>query len=190
MRRTVRFAPSNRCRNTFTLRYGTRSEGYIVAQHSHPNEALPAEIGRWEDTGTFYQFDVRPEPGATHWFEVEIYGGYGPGDRDVHFHLGDHSHYRRLIYVLDLSAYVAAGYAVSSGPHVYVQPEDLPHGDLCRNRAGLAAVAPTEQTANGVYRWELTHLSKGVVDIVWDVVPAPAVADAAAALTQPRYAGA
>jgi pimeloyl-ACP methyl ester carboxylesterase len=186
LRRTVRFAPSNRSRNPFTLRYGTRSEGYVVAQHSHPNEAAPAEIGRWEDTGTFYQFDVRPEPGGTYWFNVEIYSGYGPGDRDVHFHLGDHSHFRKLIYVLDLSAYVAAGYPVSSGPHMYVQPEDLPHGDLCRNRVGFAAVTPIEQSPNGIYRWELTHLSKGVVDIVWDVAPVSGAAEAAAML----YAGA
>ena len=189
LKRTVRFAPSNRCRDVFTLRYSTRSWGYIVGYESHPNEAAPADIGRWDDTGTYYQFDFRPEAGEAYWLKVDVYRGFGDGERDVHFHLGNHSHYRKLVYVLDLSAYTSAGYRISSGPDFFLQAEDLQHGDMCRNRGGLEPIRPTAQPGDGVFRWELSGLTKGVVDIVWDVAPDAAV-DAGAALADRRYAGA
>jgi pimeloyl-ACP methyl ester carboxylesterase len=167
--RTVTFAASNRCRNPFTIKYGTRKDGYVVGHESHQNEAPAAEIGRGEDTGEFYQFDFTPEYGQEYCLNVEVYRGFDPGERDVHFHLGDHSHYRRLVYVLDLSRYVAAGYKVSEGPHFYLQPEDVPHGAMCRNRGARAPRPPASATAEGVYRWEIEDIEKGVVDIVWDV---------------------
>ena len=176
VRRTVTFAASNRCRRPFTLKYGTRKDGYIVGHESHPNEAPAAEIGRGEDTGEFYQFDFTPAFGQEYRLNVEVYRGFDPGEREVHFHLGDHSHYRRLVYVLDLSAYVAAGYRVSQGPQFYLQPEDVPHGAMCRNRGARDPLAWHESPADGIYRWEFTHVRKGVVDIVWDVAPAAAPA--------------
>lgn len=169
MKRTVRFLASNRCKNPFTIRYGTRKEGYVVGHTSHVNEVAPAEKGRWEDTGTFFQFDFTPEPGQDYWLNVEIYKGYDEGERDVHFHLGDHSHYRRMRYVLDLSAYLAAGYVVSQEPSFYLHPEDHEHGEICRERGAREALEIASHTPDGLYRWELQDVRKGIVDIVWDV---------------------
>ena len=176
LRRTVRVAPSNRCRSPFTLRYGTRQTGYVVGHESHRNLVPPAEAGRWEDTGTFYQFDFVPEPLQDYCLDVEVYNGFNAGERDIHFHLGTHSHYRRLSCELDLSAYLANGYAVSAGPHFYLQPEDVPHGEMCRSRAARTALPVASDNRAGVFRWELTDLQQGVVDIVWDVAAVSAAA--------------
>ena len=171
LKRTVRFAASNRCRNPFTIKYGTRKGGYVVGHESHRNEAPAAEIGRGEDTGEFYQFDFTPEYGQEYCLNVEVYSGFSPGERDVHFHLGDHSHYRTLTYVLDLSAYTSAGYRLSMGPHFYLQPEDIPHGVMCRNRGAREPQPVAVRLGEGIYRWEFSEIRKGVVDIVWDVEP-------------------
>jgi hypothetical protein len=129
----------------------------------------PAEKGRCEDTGTFFQFDFTPDHGQNYCLNVEVYKGFDEGERDVHFHLGSHSHYQRMHYVLDLSTYVAAGYIVSQGPSFYLDPEDLEHGELCWKRRAREALATASQTPNGVYCWELEDVQKGIVDIVWDV---------------------
>lgn len=179
LRRTVRFAASNRCRDTFTIKYATRSQGYVIGHESHPNQASAADIGRWEDTGTCYQFDFSPERGQEYCLSVEIYRGFDEGERDVHFHLGVHSYYRKLTYLLDLSAYVKAGYFVSKGPDFYLEPQNIPHGDMCRTRGGLSPIPVTEHSDEGIFRWELSELQTGVVDIVWDI----AVANAASVVT-------
>jgi len=185
LRRTVRFAACNRCRDTFSIKYATRSQGYIIGHESHVNQASPADIGRAEDTGTYYQFDFVPEDGQDYSLNVEVYRGFDEGDRDVHFHLGAQSFYRQLDYVLDLSAYVRAGYGVSKGPEFFIQPQNIPHGDMCRTRDGLTPIPPTGQTAEGIYYWSLRDISTGVVDIVWDVAVAgaPSIAVGAVQLT-------
>src|SRR5258705_477647 len=185
LRRTVRFAACNRCRDTFSIKYATRSQGYVIGHESHVNQASPADIGRAEDTGTYYQFDFVPEDGQDYSLNVEVYRGFDEGDRDVHFHLGAQSFYRQLDYVLDLSAYVKAGYCVSKGPEFFIQPQNIPHGDMCRTRDGLTPSPPTGHTAHGIYHWSLRDISTGVVDIVWDVAVAgaPSIAVGAVQLT-------
>jgi hypothetical protein len=69
----------------------------------------------------------------------------------------------------DLSAYVKAGYFVSKGPDFYLEPQNIPHGDMCRMRGGLSPIPVTEMKDEGVFRWELSERQTGVVDIVWDV---------------------
>jgi pimeloyl-ACP methyl ester carboxylesterase len=167
--RTVRFSPSNRCKDRFKLRYATRKEGYVVGHASHPNEASPADIGLWEDTGTRYEFDFTPDTREEYRLKVEVYRGFDEGNRDLHFHVGGDSRYRKLTYTLDLSAYVAARWTITDGPRLYLDPTDLPHSELCGQRAVRDPVKPVSQDANGVFRWELREIEQGVVDIVWNV---------------------
>jgi hypothetical protein len=87
----------------------------------------------------------------------------------VHFHLGDHSHYRRMFYVLDLSAYVALGYTVTKEPAFYLHPDDHEHGELCGRRKIRKAVEYLSHTPEGIYCWELKDIRKAIVDIVWDL---------------------
>ena len=167
--RTVRFSPANRCRDRFKIHYYTRKEGYVVGHESHPNEASPADIGKGEDTGTSYEFAFTPDAGSEYRSRVEVYKGFDAGHRDLHFHLGNDSRYRRLAYVLDLSAYMGGRYVVTKGPHLYAEPVDVGHGELCRQRGARDPLEPVSRTPDGIFRWELEDIEQGVIDIVWDV---------------------
>jgi pimeloyl-ACP methyl ester carboxylesterase len=169
VKRTVRFAAANRCKKPFTIRYITRNGGYVEAYASHPNEASSIAKGQWEDTGQSYQFDFTPVWGQEYRLDVKVYKGFDQGARDIHLHLGSHSHYRRITYVLDLSAYLANGYDISSGPHFYLDPIDREHGDLCQRRDGARSLESHPQPQPGVYCWELADMEEGIIDIVWDV---------------------
>ena len=184
--RTVKFSPANRCKDKYKIRYSTRKEGYVVGHASHRNEASPADTGRWEDTGTFYEFDFTPEAGNQYRLKVEVYRGFDEDNRDLHFHLGNDSRYRRLTYVLDLSAYIAGQYIVAEGPHFYLEPTDVGHSELCKQRAARDPLEPVSRTPDGIFRWELEDVEQGVVDIVWNVarVDAASAANAGAASAQ------
>jgi pimeloyl-ACP methyl ester carboxylesterase len=172
LKRTVRFAHANKCRKPFTIKYGTRSGGCIVPQCSHANEAPPSIVEQWNDSNLFYQFDFTPEAENEFCLNVEIYKGFDEGHRDVHFHLLDHSYYRRMTYVLDLSAYVAAGYDVTVGPSFYLDPSDAMHDKICEMRKLLQPRPPTRTPKAGRYEWDLANVKQGIVDIVWDVAKA------------------
>jgi pimeloyl-ACP methyl ester carboxylesterase len=169
LKRTVRFAHANRCREPFTIKFGTLGGGCIIPQCSHENEAAPSVIEQWNDDNRFYQFDFTPKPEQDYCLNVEIYNGFGEGKRDIHFHLLHHSHYRRLTYSLDLSAYVAAGYDVTVGPSFYFESSDAKHDDICKRRKTFQPRPPTRKPKPGRYEWELTNVKQGIVDIVWDV---------------------
>jgi hypothetical protein len=168
LKRNVAFAPSNRCRHNFSIQYSTRGDGYVVGHPSHPNLASPADKGRAEDTGTYFRFDFVPEYGKDYCLKLDIFNGYRPGARDVHFHLGDHCYYRSLRYVLDLAAYVDSGYALAAPPLLFFDPKDVGHHHLCAQRDAREP-APATCERPGVYVWEFANVTQGVVDIVWDV---------------------
>lgn len=173
VKRTVRFAAANRCKKPFTIRYITRNGGYVEAYASHPNEATSIAKGQWEDTGQSYQFDFTPARNQEYRLDVDVYKGFDEDARDIHLHLGSHSHYRRIAYVLDLSPYLANGFVVSHGPHFYLDPTDREHSELCQRRDGTQSLAPNPQSQPGVYCWELADMEEGIIDIVWDVEKVP-----------------
>jgi pimeloyl-ACP methyl ester carboxylesterase len=168
VRRSVRFPTGNCCRNRFAIQYRTRNEGYVVGHTSHTNEAPPQEQGRWDDDGTCFRFDFTPDAGQTYCLEVEVYGGFDAGQRDVHFHLGDQSHFRRMRYEVDLSMYVNAGYAVSEEPRLYLTPGSCKCQEFGTRRRALEPV-PMASRSSGRYTWELEDVYSATVDIVWDV---------------------
>jgi hypothetical protein len=171
LNRRVRFAGRNCCKNTFTIRYATQKFGYVIGHEAGPpNIAPPDATGRWEDTGLEYQYDFIPEPEGTYGLLVEIYRGYDQGERTAHFHLNNHSRYRLLEYTLDLSSYCAAGYQVCQEPRFYFHPEQHSHGGMCRNRPARDPIPPVNVDASGVWKWQLSNIQQGIVDIVWDVI--------------------
>jgi hypothetical protein len=172
--RLARFAGANRCRDLFTIRYATRSGGYIFPQISHPNQASPADLGRWEDEGKEYSFVFVPDGQDDYWLDVEVYKGFDSGQRDVHFHLGNDSVYRELLYVVDLASYLDAGYKIINGPRLYFHTGDQGHTDLCRNRNPRDLVEPISAAADsGKWCFRLQNIHSGVVDVVWDVSTVP-----------------
>jgi len=169
LKRTVRFAPINRCRSPFTIQYGTQGKGYVVGHTNTRNEADSSIIGEWEDHGLKYRFDFKPRSEEEYWLDVEIYDGFCEARREVHFHLDDNSRRRRMTYLLDLSGYVAGGWAVPQEPRLYLDPKNLAHDELCQQRAAGPPVVLASQTPEGVYRWELEDVREGIIDIVWNV---------------------
>jgi pimeloyl-ACP methyl ester carboxylesterase len=168
--RTVRFAASNRCRDVFTISYDTNPDAYVIGHPSHPNEASAADKGRSEEKGTFYRFDFTPEREEVYSLSLEIYNGFKEDQRHVHFHPGSYnSRVRKLVYQLDLSAYLSAGYIIPMPPRCYRQRRDVEHSELCRQRTAEAQVESVVVAGEGVYCWELNDIERGVVDIVWQV---------------------
>ena len=169
IKRTVQFAPSNQCKKKFTISYSTRSDGYLIAHMSHKNEAPPNQAGLGEDYGTYCQFDFTPESGQEFCLKVEIFKGFDKGNRNVHFHLLNNSHFRRLRYEVDLTPYVTSGYEINQGPNLYFYPNDIEHGMFCSNRKLGKPIPPISTSSQGLYTWEVNDIYEGVVDIIWDV---------------------
>jgi len=169
IKRTVRFAPNNRCKNHFGIQYSTRSNGYVVGHCSVHNEASPADKGEWEDYGMKFRFEFVPGAEKSYSLQVDIYNGFDKDNRNVHFHLPTEAYRQRMTYVLDLSKYVAGGYQVSDGPRLYLDPEQTEHDDLCHQRILGVPIPAEPEEKPGVYRWELRDVRQGVIDIVWDV---------------------
>ena len=167
---TVTFAPENRRKEPFDIYYRTRTGLCLHAVNSHANEAIPDRIADYEDRGLASTFTFTPRPGEIYRSVIDVYGGFGEGQRDVHFHFGTTNHARRRVYVLRLSDYVAAGYAISQ-PILYRHPHDPGDCGLCEARRLGNQEAPKTADASGVWTWEFADVRQGVVDIVWDVRP-------------------
>jgi hypothetical protein len=170
--RKVRFARKNRCRSRFTIRYSTRSGGFIAPVMSHENEAPPADQGRYLDTGTEVCFQFTPTDGSWYRLKLDVYKGFDAGQRDVHFHLGRQSYYRSLRYTVDLGPYLDAGYEIVAPPELHYHHHDPEDHDLCKPRE-LGHALEAEREGPGVWSWDLENVREGVVDIHWDVSEPP-----------------
>lgn len=197
---SVVFTERNRCDELFTLSYGTLNpNGYVDAVASHPNEASSQQLGDYQLGGLRYPFCFRPRalatPAPRYTLSVEVYDGFGPGNRNWHFHLrkpNERRHYGRFRLTLDLQRYLHATppFQLTTPPVLYFYREDVEHGDLCRRRERRLAeiLAPLPDTPDGVWTWELIDLSEGVVDVAWDVAPRPTVGSGTDASATPPHA--
>jgi pimeloyl-ACP methyl ester carboxylesterase len=177
--RAATFSRKNRCTEPFMIRYRTKNQGYIDPAISHPNEAEPLELSRWDDTGSEYTFRFRPAGGETYSLSVKVYKGFDPGHRDVHFHLGNRSYYKEFRCTLDLTAYKEAGWNVSREPRLFFHPRDTGDHELCKLRGVMQnPLAWVEFDPAGIWRWKIHNIMEGVIDLAWDVA-APASARAA-----------
>jgi pimeloyl-ACP methyl ester carboxylesterase len=168
--RSVTFSRKNTCRAPFDLRYATRNQGFVKATMSHDNQAYPEEKGRWTDSGLEAVFRFRPKPGETFRLQAEVYKGYDQGHRDVHLHLRRDRYYRLVHIGLDLSKYLASGWAITQQPELRFHAEDPENHDLCARRRGMGELIPAVKSdPRGQWAWELHDLRQGVVDLAWDV---------------------
>jgi hypothetical protein len=79
-----------------------------------------------------------------------------------------------MSFQVDLSAYVKEGWSVTQPPALYFHPQDTGDHDVCAMRVLDRPVEPVESDpAAGRWRWELTHVREGIVDLTWDVAPPP-----------------
>jgi pimeloyl-ACP methyl ester carboxylesterase/cation transport regulator ChaC len=168
--REIKFGRHNKCLDPFTLRYATRGDGWIDADMPI-HVTSPEKLRQYDDTGTEVIAEVEPEAGKVSRLSMKVYKGFDQGHRDYHMHLGKRSYFRKLEYEVDLSGYIAAGWRVIYGPHLYFHPSDPGDHRLCSNRDMLDPDPPHDYNARGIWRWTLEHVKEGVVDIVWDVAP-------------------
>jgi pimeloyl-ACP methyl ester carboxylesterase len=168
--RSVKFSLQNRCAELFELRYGTQNGGFIKAATSHPNEASPAELGRYDTHGMEFNFKFTPRPGETYKAAFEVYKGFDAGHRHFHAHLTKMAHYRQCRITLDLRAYLAAGYDVHPEPKMCFFPQDA---GKCQDLEGMRALTEPWKSSQfdgaGTWRWELQDIEGGAVDVVWDL---------------------
>jgi pimeloyl-ACP methyl ester carboxylesterase len=168
--RRVAFSRHNRCREPYVLKYGTRNGGWIVPRISEPHITPADKLRFYDDNGMDAYYEVEPAPGTTAWLDLTVYKGFDAGHRDFHMHLGRQSVFRRVSYEVDLSAYRAAGWDITT-PRLYFHPADSGDHTLCAKREKINPDPPQHVDASGVWKWDLEFVTEGVIDIVWDVVP-------------------
>jgi hypothetical protein len=170
IRRLVRFAGHNACSDRFTLRYATRSQGFIYPPVHLPalNQASPAELGRYHDHGKEITWRFKPQPGSAYSQNFKILGGFPPGDRNAHFHLHDKTRYETITVTLDLHQYVEQGYPVIEVPQLHFHQDDPQDHNLCQLR-GLGHVEKPCHIEKGKWTWQIFRVNQGVIDVVWDV---------------------
>lgn len=170
MIRTVKFSPKNQCKLLFTIKYRMTCPGGCIEYFaSHNNEAEAEEIGRYEDQGQEIAFKFTPQINETYWMKVDIYGGLGNGHRDICFHIGKDGYCKNRSYTLDLTRYVAAGYAITQSPRIYYYPDDPAHHHVPKQHDPKRAVESTKTEGKDIWRWEFKRVSRGFVYLIWDV---------------------
>jgi hypothetical protein len=172
IRRTIKFSDNNTCTQIFQMSYRTRSSGFVRPNEldDEENEATPEDVGRYADTGTEATFKVTPHAGKTYTWEVEVWGGFDQGNRNMHFHIPNNMRCKEYRLTLDLSAYLAEGWKVTEGPNLYFDPKDRPDHKLCalRKRAENQ-LAPAESVSSGIWNWKIKDFKGGIVDLIWDL---------------------
>jgi len=173
IRRTIRFVSSNRCKNSYALRYATRNDGYIRMRTSHANLADPIEASRYEDNGIEATFRFNPKHLETFVLELEVYKGFDEGHRDFHMHLPGQAHYKEICVVLDLSEYLSFGWRLTGHPQLFFHREDQGHSDLCRNRTNSGEEKMFTESGTGYWSWKMPDMRHGVIDIRWEFAAKP-----------------
>ena len=167
--RTVVFSRKNHCSELFHIKYRTRHDGFLRVTTDPPkNEASEGDIGTYDDYGVQSIFGFTPKPGKKFRSKIDVYGGFGEGQRDVHFHIGKDSYSKKRVYRMDLSGYLAAGYEICQEPKLHFHANDPGDHDLCKARGLGAQVEPTS-IDGGIWTWEFSRVRQGVVDLSWDV---------------------
>jgi pimeloyl-ACP methyl ester carboxylesterase len=168
--RSVKFASSNRDDKPFRIMFDVRQGAYLRGRTSHTNEVAAEERGRAEDTGAFYEFRFHPNSDVEYTVWLDIYNGFGDGRRNIHFHVDSYdSHMRSLIYELDLSPYLAAGYRILADPQCRYAPEKAATCEFCADIRMRDPLPISARPGDGIYVWEFSEIEGGVVDIVWEL---------------------
>ncbi len=169
--RQIEFSHHNHCQDAYVLRYATRNEGWIEAFVNGPH-SVPSDKQRlYDDHGTDVHFEVDPDKRRACALHMTVYKGFDLGHRDVHYHLGRSSYFKRVVFELDLTDYVKVGWVVDRPPQLYYHPTDPGDHQLCFDRELLNPDPPSRMDPVGLWTWELEHVKEGVVDIVFEVTP-------------------
>jgi len=165
--RRMAISRKNRCRNSCDMSYLTNAEGFIRPIPADMLERLERkDLTRYESQGREFNFVFAPCAGETYDVTLEILRGFEAGDRRVHFHLGPSCYHQVLTYRLDLTAYVLAGYRLTSAPRLYFEEGDT---HRCEEIWASPPLEPSTSDDRGLWYWELHDVRHGAVGLAWDL---------------------
>jgi hypothetical protein len=168
----VKFSRQNICAKPYKLRYRTRQNGSVVPYAtSHPNLADAQELGLHDDYGYDHVFKFLPIAGDTYAVRWEVYRGFDPGNRDIHFHFNKpetRSHFHHFVLRLDLSEYLISGYQLNGAPTLYYRPIESDTCDQCTTMVSNDRIQPSSEDHKGKWEWRLDNIRKGVLTVRWD----------------------
>jgi hypothetical protein len=163
----VTFAADNQLQAPFTLRYFTKRNGFINFWTDHTNEASAEEKARYAEYGVDVTFTFTPDPAETYCLHMEIYKGFDEGQRCMARRLVPWAHYKRVRFTLDLDAYVNKLYAVDGEPQLYRHF----NYEISATPEPIGQLLPVKQLKPNVWQWELEDVDRGVLNLIWDMIP-------------------
>jgi pimeloyl-ACP methyl ester carboxylesterase len=182
--RRIKFARGNRCVDRFEMRYSTRDDGYIHARVAPPNQWSDQVRRDYEQRGTTFCYQFTPERRRDDGYamHLKLYRAFERGNRTMHFHLTRAggtawARIRYLSFEIDLRPLVAAQWQMLQEPELYLLDVDRKHEECPQKGdehiAGVLGdrVARRGEQELGVWRWSLTELHRGIVNVLWNVEP-------------------
>jgi hypothetical protein len=172
-RMTLRFSKSNRCCSLFNVNY--RSSAGVVRSlgFTEPNLAREDEkVGNESPEASVFNYSFRPDPEGLYFSVLEIYNGFGRGNRNWHHHLQQNLRCASFTLSLDLSGYIKARYVFSKTPRLSYLPGHVEDESLCGARESFQCEKPITEGPD-TWVWEVRNLRSGVVDVSWDFEDSP-----------------
>jgi len=160
----------NKKTDVFQLRYATMKDGYIGdIETTIINEADRRDVALYEEFGKEIVYGFTPVRGQTYRLVYNVFTSIDKDDCWLHHHLSSQSvYYVRYRKTLDLSAYLKQGYELVGEPCLKLFPQDDTHSALAVKVSDSVKIRPSKG-ARGIYTWELRSLSKGLIEVRWDV---------------------
>jgi hypothetical protein len=167
--REVIFSAHNSCSDDFELKYRTRNAGFIEPFVIPRMEMRPDHRSAYEEGGVAVNYQAPGAASQKYTLNMKVLRGFEAGHRDYHQHFTNQCYFRRVLFELDLTAYLREGWTVSAPPTLYYHPTDSDDHALCESRVWCRPDPATGYLAEGKWSWELEHINRGVLDIKWDV---------------------
>jgi hypothetical protein len=167
---SIRFSKQNRCSRLYEQAYRS-NQGYVeLAQLTPPNLATDAAKSEYHDTSKKFTYVFQPEPDTTFNFALDVYNGFGEGQRNWHNHMDPKANYHEIQFTLDLQPYRQAGYKLTQQPAFYYYDQGTEDHVMCAFRSRAEPLPPVSDEAEGWLRtWKLNQIHGGIIDVVWDL---------------------
>ena len=177
---TFKFSDKNRCHKPYKQVYRSVN-GYVEFLTTNwKNEADSVDKSTYRSEGKIFTYVFTPDHDDTFSMRLRIYNGFGEGNRNWHNHMDPQAHYQRMTFQLDLQKFAAAGFTISTEPRLCYYTGDSEDHELCKQREFGDPLTPLAPDSPWLRKWELGNIQGGIVDVMWDLNPAPATPPAIA----------
>ena len=171
---TFKFSDKNRCHAPYKQVYRS-TNGYVqFLTTNRENEANAIDKSTYRSEGKIFTYVFTPDHDDTFSMRLRIYNGFGEGNRSWHNHMDPQAHYQLMTFQLDLQKFAAAGFTFSTEPRLCYYTGDAEDHELCAQREFGEPLRFVASDTPWLRKWELTNIQGGIVDVVWELNPAPA----------------